>query len=219
MTVERQIYNHNRAELEIVVNTWNRLDLAAQTLDSLRSSAVGTIRIVVVDDDSQLQLDRSLVDEMVVIQHCGAAMARKWAMEDAQRRSGPDHVLFVDSDLVFAAAYDVKTAELIREAESQEQWTLASPYRSTYHLDGDTPLKPGFVLGATFGGATLGLHRSRIGRLLAKMPTEWDRLYDWVLCDQFRAVKPAKSLADHVGGQRADAVNPGSWDCGVNFYC
>lgn len=220
MILARRVYHRHPAGLEVVVNTWNREDLAVQTMTMLRTQAAGAVRLVVVDDSSQdLRWAKGLADETVSLRHCGAAMARRHAMRDALQRRGPACVLFVDSDLVFAQAYDVKTLELINEAEHLTAWALATPYRSTSHLDGDQPLKPGYVLGSTFGGATLALRRSKISHVLAQMPKYWDHLYDWVLCEKFKAVKPVKSLADHVGGRRPDALHPGSWDCGVDFYC
>lgn len=202
------------------VNTFNRSELAQRSVISLRQCrAIQLAPIHIVDDGSTAPMwwHEKLADRtgltVHTIGHCGPGLARKQAMEIFLR--GDDEVgFFLDSDLLYAPAFDAKTINLLTLC-TDRQWV--SPYRSVNHVGGDRAHQGAeleLIFGKTFGGATMVARRAAVSRLMDAMTDEdWRVDYDWRVCEKIDGVfKPVRSLVEHVGTNHPDSLHHGSVD-------
>jgi hypothetical protein len=203
-------------EILIVVSTYNRLDLTALTLTSVKQNKSSISDVLVLDDASSTYdakwLDRWTFpverrETTVGVGRAARARYERFLLSDYR------YLCALDNDILVAENFDLQLLNLWHRVDNAEL-TVVTGYRSVTQkviLDlGDYHEVDGV------GGACHFVDRATAQKVVEKMeptwPHAWDRAISKVYAKKFA---PARSLVEHLGVY-GSGVNGASNDIALN---
>lgn len=193
----------------IVINTWNRAELFAQTLAVVQANKHADSRIGVVDDHTWFWKAPSVDFVWRSWYRRKVGMARRFALECCLQ-TNENLFCIMDNDLLVTPGFDFDMANLWMEYRDRHPGCIASPFRAEVaeHLERDLDFGD-YVFSTATSGCMLLLDRPLIERLLTRMPVKfWTDYWDWALCGFINGcIKPRITYARHIGYDRW-AVHP-----------
>lgn len=194
----------------IVVNTWKRAKILAETIATLNATRRPDSCLAVLDDATEDWVAPEGVDHVWQLDaHSGAGAARYEALLRC-RESSHEVFLVMDNDVQVSPGFDTEALDLWFAHRGRHPKCLGTPFHPAllHHTEREFDFGE-YLFGTSCSGAMLFMDRSMVNHILWTMPRNlWDSMWDWTLGGYVGGfVKPKKSYATHVGHDE-DALHP-----------